>query len=93
LQFGAGQDSYQTDPLLTVANDMRQFDLPADLPSSQGGTKGGYIPVEANFANQVKLRGYVLPSRRIDPGGGLPLTLYWQSLAPVLGDYVIFDSC
>ncbi|NJN98792.1 MAG: hypothetical protein HC875_34210, partial [Anaerolineales bacterium] len=46
----------------------------------------GYTPVEANFANQVNLLGYVLPTRRVEPGGGLPLTLYWQSLAPVLPD-------
>ncbi len=82
LRFNAGQDSYQTDSLLTVANELRQFDL-SPLPA-------GFIPVEANFANQVKLLGYVLPSRRVELGGNLPLTLYWQSLAPVLGDYLTF---
>jgi len=84
LQAEAGAASYQTEPLLTVANEARLFELPP-LPE-------GWIPVEANFANQVKLLGYSLPARRVEPGGGLPLTLYWQSLAPVLGDYVVFDK-
>lgn len=84
LQVDTGKDSYQTEPLLTVANDARLFALPT-LPE-------GWTPVEANFANQIKLLGYVLPIRRVEPGGGLPLTLYWQSLAPVLGEYVVFDK-
>ncbi len=92
LQLSNSPDSYQTQPLLTVANDFRLFNLPNNLPPSKRGIEGGYVPIEANFANQVKLVGYVLPSRRVEPGGGLPLTLYWQSLAPVLGDYVVFDK-
>lgn len=84
LQAVDSAGSYQTEPLLTVANEARQFKL-EPLPQ-------GWIPVEANFANQVKLLGYTLPTRRVEPGGGLPLTLYWQSLAPVLGDYVVFDK-
>jgi hypothetical protein len=84
LRLGIGPESYQTEPLLTVANDARLFALPP-LPD-------GWTPVQANFANQIKLLGYVLPTRRVEPGGGLPLTLYWQSLAPVLGDYVVFDK-
>ncbi len=84
LRLSTSHDSYDTAPLLTVANEARQFKLPT-LPE-------GWTPVEANFAQQVKLLGYVLPARRVQPGDGLPLTLYWQSLAPVLGDYVIFDK-
>jgi hypothetical protein len=77
----------QTAPLLTVANEARQFNLDP-LPE-------GYIPVEAVFAReadqpQIKLLGYTLPTRRVEPGGGLPLTLYWQSLAPVLDDTLTF---
>ncbi|HXV97165.1 MAG TPA: glycosyltransferase family 39 protein, partial [Anaerolineae bacterium] len=84
LQLSNSKDNYQTEPLLTVANEARQFQLPL-LPE-------GWTPLEANFADQVKLLGYSLPTRRVEPGGGLPLTLYWQSLAPVLGDYVVFDK-
>jgi 4-amino-4-deoxy-L-arabinose transferase-like glycosyltransferase len=82
-----GSGSLQTEPLLTVANEARLFSLPP-LPE-------GFIPVEATFADsagetQVKLLGYVLPIRRVEPGDGLPLTLYWQSLAPVLDDTLTF---
>lgn len=46
--------------------------------------------VEANFANQVKLLGYDLPANRAEPGGGIPLTLYWQGLDWMGQNYTIF---
>jgi len=73
-----------TDPVLTVATEPRLFYLP---PPTEP-----WIPVEANFANQVELIGYTLPTRRIEPGAGLPITLYWHSLAPLLGDYRVFNK-
>jgi hypothetical protein len=48
-------------------------------------------PLEANFAGQVKLLGYDLPQRRVQPGEGLPLTLYWQGLRWMGEDFVIFE--
>ncbi|MCL4302806.1 MAG: hypothetical protein KJ077_44370, partial [Anaerolineae bacterium] len=48
--------------------------------------------VEANFANQVKLLGYDLGANRADPGGGIPLTLYWQGLDWLGNDYTIFTK-
>jgi hypothetical protein len=83
------EESHQTESLLTVANEARLFSLPE-------GVEASLIPVEASFANsegqpQIKLLGYILPTRRVEAGGGLPLTLYWQSLEPVLGDYIVFD--
>jgi hypothetical protein len=83
LRLQQENETLETEPLLTVANEIRLFELPP-LPET-------YTPVEANFADEIKLHGYSLPTRRVEPGEGLPLTLYWQSLAPVLGDYVIFD--
>ncbi len=85
-RLGLAGESIRTEPLLTVANEARSFDLPADLSAQPGWT-----PVEANLANKVELVGYILPGRRVEPGSGLPLTLYWRSLGPVLGDYVVFD--
>lgn len=49
-------------------------------------------PLAVNFDNQVQLLGYGLPSRRIQPGERLPLTLYWQGLAYMGEDYRIFDN-
>ncbi len=89
LQLDPGEgEPLRTGPALTVANDARLFSLPGDAAAN-------LTPVEAIFANlagepQVKLLGYSLPARQVEPGGGLPLTLYWQSLAPVLSDTVTF---
>lgn len=49
-------------------------------------------PLAANFNDQVQLLGYDLPTRRIQPGQRLPLTLYWQALAYMGEDYQIFDN-
>ena len=89
LQLNGG---LQAETELTVANDFRLFSLPAGVEN-----RVDYVPVEASFAGlqgqpQLKLLGYSLTTRRVEPGGGLPLTLYWQSIAPVLGDYVMFDA-
>ncbi len=58
----------------------------------------GYIgqPVQAQFGPpasqpQLKLLGYHLPSRRISPGDSLPITVYWQALAPISQQYLVFN--
>jgi hypothetical protein len=48
--------------------------------------------VDANFANQVKLMGYDVGANRAKPGGGIPLTLYWQGLDWMGDDYTIFTK-
>lgn len=65
-----------------------QFDLPArsfvppTIPT----------PLMANFNDEVELLGYDLPTRHINPGERLPLTLYWRSLGYLGYDYLIFDN-
>lgn len=66
--------------VLRVENNERNFGIPALLH-----------PLEANFAGQVKLLGYDLPVRRVQPGEGLPVTLYWQGLRWMGEDFVIFN--
>ncbi len=48
-------------------------------------------PVQVNFADKMLLLGYDLPVRRANPGEAIPLTLYWQALAKMDKNYVIFD--
>ncbi|MCB0174407.1 MAG: glycosyltransferase family 39 protein [Anaerolineae bacterium] len=74
-----------TEPLFTVASEARLFDLLPELVDNPNWT-----PLEANFADQIKLLGAALPNRRLEPGGVLPIDLAWQSLAPVLPDAVTF---
>ncbi len=87
LQLVHNGQTTETGSQFAVAAEPRLFSLPQPIE--------GYTPVEATFAvatgqPQVKLMGYALPARRVQPGGSLPLTLYWQSMAPVLGDTVTF---
>jgi hypothetical protein len=74
--------SQETGPLLRIFNERpRRVEIP---PISQ--------PLQANFANQVQLLGYDLPTRTVSPGQGLPLTLYWQSLRTMDGSYTVFTK-
>jgi hypothetical protein len=67
-------------PLLQVAENGRNFTLP-DISS----------PLEAEFADKIRLLGYNLPSRRVEPGSGLPITLYWQGQQWMGENFVIFN--
>ena len=80
-QFYQGERFVQVSDLWS-----RLFSLP-DPPPYQEGLGG---VVEANFANQVKLLGYNLGANRAEPGGGIPITLYWQGLDWMGYDYTIF---
>jgi 4-amino-4-deoxy-L-arabinose transferase-like glycosyltransferase len=76
--YAAGDN--QASPLLHVVENGRNFQIPAIAS-----------PLEANFAGKIKLLGYHLPSRRVAPGNGLPVTLYWQGLQWLGEDFVIFN--
>ncbi len=80
-QFYQGERFVQVSDLWS-----RRFSLP-DPPPYQEGLGG---VVEANFANQVRLLGYNLGANRAEPGGGIPITLYWQALDWMGYDYTIF---
>ncbi|MCK6624868.1 MAG: glycosyltransferase family 39 protein [Anaerolineae bacterium] len=81
-EWPAGEYRWQPEGevVLRVAPGQRNFQLPLVTH-----------PLEANFAGQVKLLGYDLPQRRVQPGEGLPLTLYWQGLRWLGEDFVIFE--
>ncbi|MBI1882168.1 MAG: glycosyltransferase family 39 protein [Chloroflexi bacterium] len=66
--------------VLRVAPNGRNFQPPAMTH-----------PLEVNFENKIKLLGYDLPTRRVQPGEGLPLTLYWQGLNWMGEEFVIFE--
>jgi len=78
----AAAEPLRSEPLILVIDRwQRQFQPP---PVSQ--------PVEANFADQIKLVGYHLGANRAEPGGGLPVTLIWQGLTWPAADYTIFTK-
>jgi hypothetical protein len=47
-------------------------------------------PVYFNFEGKLVLVGFDLDRRAVRPGETLHLTLYWQALAPMQADYVVF---
>jgi hypothetical protein len=63
-----------------------------DVPAHQFTVPDIPNPLVVNFNAEVQLLGYELPTRRIQPGGRLPLTLYWQALDYMGADYRIFDN-
>ena len=67
-------------PLFQVAQSPRDFEIP---PISH--------PLDADFAGNIKLLGYDLPSRRVEPGEGLTVMLYWQGLDWMGDEFVSFN--
>jgi hypothetical protein len=48
------------------------------------------ITLEVNFSDQAQLAGLDLPQTTVKAGGSLPLTLYWQALAPLDRSWKVF---
>lgn len=71
------------------ASAARQFDETA-TPAAFARSARGSVPADANFGNQIRLVGYDLDTRRAHPGGRIPVTLYWQTLAPISTSYHVF---
>lgn len=70
----------ETEPLLQIKTAVRQFE-PGPIS----------YPLQANFAGQAALLGYDLPQRRVEPGGVIPVTLHWQAIKAMGGDFIIFN--
>ena len=84
----------QIPPTLTLgeldeARLAREFDQTAS-PAAFARSARGATPLAINFDNLVQLIGYDLDTRRVSPGGRLPVTLYWQALAPIPASYQVF---
>jgi len=74
---------------LDEARLAREFDQSA-TPAAFARSARGSQPAQANFGNLVQLVGYDLDTRRAYPGGRIPVTLYWQALAPIPTSYQVF---
>lgn len=78
LRVRDSDGTIESQPVLKAQVRPRKFDLPP-MGSS----------VRANFGDELMLLGFDFPQRRAQPGGGLPLTLYWQALRPMTHHYVV----
>lgn len=47
-------------------------------------------PLEADLGSRIRLLGYDVESRQIQPGETIDLTLYWQPTAPLSRTYTVF---
>jgi hypothetical protein len=68
-------------PLTQVTTIDRPHNFAAPAPQ---------ISLEVNFNNQARLVGLDLPKTSLKAGDTLPLTLYWQGLAPLDRSWSVF---
>jgi hypothetical protein len=47
-------------------------------------------PLDAQLGEAIRLVGYRLSNRRVEPGNTLVLTLYWRTETPIERDYTVF---
>jgi hypothetical protein len=80
LQVDDGAEWVESEPILRVSVRPRNFDVPPMMAE-----------VRANFGDEMLLLGYDFPEHRAQPGGTLPITLYWQALRPMVRNYTIFN--
>jgi hypothetical protein len=71
-------EAVESGPILRVQVRQRSFAVP---PMS--------TEIRANFGDEIMLLGYDFPERRVQPGGALPITLYWQALRATNRHYVV----
>jgi hypothetical protein len=67
----------------------RAFDRTA-FPAAFARSGRGAVLTQVNFSNLVQLIGYDLDAHRAYPGGRVPVTLYWRTLAPIPASYHVF---
>jgi hypothetical protein len=72
--------SQESEPLVAIINKKPRLLEPPPLTH----------PLEANFADRIKLLGYDLPVRSLASGRGVPVTLYWQGLRTMGKSYTVF---
>jgi hypothetical protein len=47
-------------------------------------------PIDINFENRLRLRGFEVTPRLVTPGETVTLTLYWEAVRPLSQNYTIF---
>jgi hypothetical protein len=78
LQAQKISERVESNPILRAEVRPRNFDVP---PMSN--------VVHASFGDEITLLGFDFPERRVQPGGMLPITLYWQARRPMDHHYIV----
>ncbi len=69
--------------ILDLADYRRRFDRLATPARFAQGDEIFDRPTTFTFAGKLRLRGYHLPQAAVRPGELLPVSVYWESLAPM----------
>ena len=79
LNCGGEMDHFAS---VTIQQRDLEFVDPADVNITH--------PLDAPFANGIRLLGYDIATETAVPGGAVHLTLYWQADEPITGQYKVF---
>ena len=85
--FATGERLLAHGPDGELLGDNARFHEIEILPRAEAGVPN---PVNFNFGNRIALIGYDMGRRTASPGETIHLTLYWQALAEMKEDYVVF---
>jgi 4-amino-4-deoxy-L-arabinose transferase-like glycosyltransferase len=79
MRLAVGENDHLTLTRLTTIDRPHNFEAPTPQ-----------IPLDINFSEQARLVGLDLPRIKLKAGDSLPLTLYWQALAPFDRSWTVF---
>lgn len=65
------------------------YQLPEQLTDSPSGPTFDFFP-PGSGEPAIRLLGYEIGATRVEPGGSIPITLYWESLAPMNRNWSVF---
>jgi len=85
--FNTGERLLAYGPNGELMGDNARFQQIKILPRAEAEAPN---PVNFNFGNRIALIGYDMDRRTASPGDTIHLTLYWQALAKMEEDYVVF---
>jgi hypothetical protein len=85
--FVTGERLMAYGPNGELLGDNARFQEINVLALAEGGIPN---PMHVNFSDQIALVGYDLDHRKVEAGKDISLTLYWQALAKMQEDYVVF---
>jgi hypothetical protein len=85
--FATGERLMAYGPNGELLGDNARFQEISVLALAEGGIPN---PMHVNFSDQIALVGYDLDHRKVEAGEDVSLTLYWQALAKMQEDYVVF---
>jgi hypothetical protein len=85
--FVTGERLMAYGPNGELLGDNARFQEINVLALAEGGIPN---PMHVNFIDQIALVGYDLDPRKVEAGKDISLALYWQALAKMQEDYVVF---